>query len=102
MNQVLALLGALGLAVFLLVVAPALLGLLALLLLCADVVALFGREKRPAPARGVATDAVSVVIPTWNGREQLARCLPSVVTALEGNENHEILVIDNASDDGSA
>ena len=102
MNQVLALLGALGLAVFLLVVAPVLLGLLAVFLLCADIVALFGREKRPGPARDVATDAVSVVIPTWNGREQLARCLPSVVTALAANENHEILVIDNASDDGTA
>ena len=102
MNQVLAVLGGLVLGVFLLVVAPVLLGLLAFCLLCADMVAWFGREKRPGRSRGVATDAVSVVIPTWNGRDQLARCLPSVVTALEGNENHEILVIDNASDDGSA
>ena len=87
---------------FLAVVAPLVLVLLALLLLCADCVALLVRRKRPDVARGVSKDAVSVVIPTWNGKEHLARNLPSVVEALAGNPDHEILVMENASDDGTA
>ena len=91
-----------GAAVFLTVAAPVLLALLALLLLCADCTTVFARRKRPGVARGVSRDAVSVVIPTWNGREHLARNLPSVLEALAGNSDHEILVIENASDDGTA
>ena len=87
---------------FLVVVAPLLLALLALLLLGADCVALLVRRKRPEVAKGVSKDAVSVVIPTWNGKEHLVRNLPSVVAALSGNPDHEILVMENASDDGTA
>ena len=100
MRQVAAWLAALAAAVFLLLAAPVLLLALALLLLCADFATVFAR-KRPAPARNPAKDAVSVVIPSWNGRDQLARTMPSVVAALAGNDGHEILVIDNASDDGT-
>ena len=95
-------LAALVAAAFLAVVAPVLLVLLALLLLGADCAALLVRRKRPDVAKGVSKDAVSVVIPTWNGKEHLASNLPSVVEALSGNPDHEILVIENASDDGSA
>ncbi len=47
------------------------------------------------------TDAVSVVIPTWNGRELLDMSLPPLVEALRrhGNPEDEILVVDNGSDD---
>ncbi len=102
MRRVTGLLAALGAATFLAVVAPVLLALLALLLLLADCVTLFGRRKHPDAARGVSKEAVSVVIPTWNGRDHLARNLPSVVEALAGHPDHEILVLENASDDGSA
>ena len=44
----------------------------------------------------------SVVIPNWNGRELLAKYLPSVVQALAGNPENEIIVVDNGSTDGSA
>lgn len=94
-------LAALAGAVFLALAAPALLALLAFVLLGADLIAWFGRKKRPPIPRGVSKDAVSVVIPTWNGRDHLARTLPSVVTALAGNPAHEILVIENASHDGT-
>src|SRR5579883_2188769 len=41
----------------------------------------------------------SVVIPNWNGRDLLAKYLPSVIEAMQGNE---IIVVDNGSTDGSA
>ncbi|HUP04002.1 MAG TPA: glycosyltransferase, partial [Bryobacteraceae bacterium] len=55
-----------------------------------------GLAARPVP------QAASVVIPNWNGRELLAKYLPSVVEALAGNPGNEILVVDNGSSDGSA
>ena len=46
--------------------------------------------------------AASVVIPTWNGKDLLAKFLPSVVAALAANPANEIVVVDNGSTDGSA
>ncbi|HUQ92069.1 MAG TPA: glycosyltransferase [Bryobacteraceae bacterium] len=43
-----------------------------------------------------------MVIPNWNGRDLLAKYLPSVATALEGNPDNEIIVVDDGSTDGSA
>ncbi|MEO8125620.1 MAG: glycosyltransferase [Bryobacteraceae bacterium] len=43
----------------------------------------------------------SVVIPNWNGRDLLEKYLPSVVTALAGNPQNEIIVVDDGSTDGS-
>ena len=42
---------------------------------------------------------VSVIIPHWNGVEMLAECLESLVQT--EYENLEIIVVDNASTDGS-
>lgn len=58
-------------------------------------------DARRADERPSAT-AASVVIPSWNGRELLARNLPSVVEALAGNPENEIIVVDNGSSDGTA
>src|SRR5262249_50584366 len=44
--------------------------------------------------------SVSVVIPSWNTRELLRRCLESLRTTLPASS--EVLVIDNGSQDGSA
>lgn len=60
-----------------------------------------GRRKlspEAAPSRASA----SVVIPNWNGRDLLAKYLPSVVEAMSGHPDNEIIVVDNASSDGSA
>jgi GT2 family glycosyltransferase len=57
-----------------------------------------GLPGRPAPLPASAT----VVIPNWNGRDLLERYLPSVVAALSNNPENEIIVVDNASEDGSA
>ena len=43
---------------------------------------------------------VSIIIPTWNGRTLLERCLPSVLEAMEAYPgNAEILIVDDASND---
>ena len=55
-----------------------------------------------APAAAGAPGAASVVIPNWNGRDLLEKYLPSVVEALAGNPDNEIVVVDNGSTDGSA
>jgi GT2 family glycosyltransferase len=62
---------------------------------------LFGRRKAPHDTLP-NTSAASVVIPNWNGRDLLEKYIPSIVTALRGNPENEIVVVDNGSDDGSA
>jgi len=48
-------------------------------------------------------EGLSVIIPVWNGRAQLEQNLPSVLEAVERVEvPWEILVVDDASTDGSA
>ncbi len=102
MKHLRTLLAAISVAAFLLLLAPPLLLAVAVLLALADLMsALRRRRKRPA-ARDVSKQAVSVVIPTWNGREHLARNLPSVVRALAANPENEILVMENGSEDGTA
>jgi GT2 family glycosyltransferase/glycosyltransferase involved in cell wall biosynthesis len=62
------------------------------------------REKpseQPMPQQG--RTGVSVIIPSWNGKELLAMTLPAVIKAvleIKDTEN-EIILIDNGSDDGS-
>jgi O-antigen biosynthesis protein len=57
-------------------------------------------DTTPNGAR--AASAATVVIPNWNGRDLLAQYLPSVIGALAGNSENEIIVADNGSADGSA
>ena len=60
------------------------------------------RKKPPAPRdERPRNTAASVVIPNWNGRDLLANYLPSVVEAMAGNPENEIIVVDNGSEDGS-
>src|ERR1035441_6477105 len=55
---------------------------------------------------GISADAAgrsacaTVVIPNWNGKDLLAKYIPSVRTALAGNPANQILVVDNGSTDG--
>lgn len=46
------------------------------------------------------TPLVSIIIPHYNGRDILFRCLESI--AAGGYANREVIVVDNASTDGSA
>jgi GT2 family glycosyltransferase/glycosyltransferase involved in cell wall biosynthesis len=59
-------------------------------------------RKRQGPSNAPRTHAASVVIPNWNGRALLEKYLPSVVEALSGHPDNEVIVVDNASEDGSA
>ena len=89
-------------AAFLLTAAPPILFLVALALLLNDLVSLF-LPRPPAPdPRPPRRSAASVVVPNWNGRDLLEKYLPSVVEAVAGNTENEIIVVDNASTDGSA
>ena len=60
------------------------------------------RRKALAQDRRPNTASASVVIPNWNGRDLLAKYIPSVIQALDGNPDNEILIVDNGSQDGSA
>jgi GT2 family glycosyltransferase len=48
---------------------------------------------------GTAAERTTVVVVTWRGREHLTGCLDAVAAQ---TRSHRILVVDNASDDGSA
>ncbi len=48
-----------------------------------------------------ASPEISVVIPSWNGAEPLAAHLPSVVAAARAAGDTEVVVADDASDDGT-
>ncbi|MFZ1144771.1 MAG: glycosyltransferase [Bryobacteraceae bacterium] len=92
----------------LLVFSPLLVIVSLLALWLADVLSFLVRGVRGTPANPAAPEpvsaptAASVVIPSWNGCDLLARNLPSVVTALEGNPANEVIVVDNGSTDDSA
>jgi len=63
-----------------------------------------GAGSQPAAASQAAPlpVAATVVIPNWNGRDLLEQYLPSVIAAMIGNPENEVIVVDNASEDGSA
>ncbi|MBZ5583680.1 MAG: glycosyltransferase [Acidobacteriia bacterium] len=90
----------------LLLVSPFLVAIAALTLALTDLLwKVRGAGLRPAPPAGETGDqsrGASVVIPNWNGKDLLEKYLPSVVEALSQNPENEIIVVDNASTDGSA
>jgi len=43
----------------------------------------------------------SIIIPNYNGKDLLSECLPSVIKAIDLDEGHEIIVVDDGSSDGS-
>src|SRR5215471_18223134 len=62
----------------------------------------FRRRRNLSAPQAPRNTAASVVIPNWNGRDLLEKYLPSVVAALAGNPENEIVIVDNGSADGSA
>ncbi len=94
-------------AVFLLAAAPFLLLLELLALWLTDAVSLLANKIPMSPPAGPLvrdsdTHAVSVVIPTWNGKHHLEANLRSVTAAVAGRPGSEVIVVENASEDGSA
>ena len=80
---------------------PFLLAMAAIALALADLAAALGRRRIPANQQPNNKSA-SVVIPNWNGRDLLEKYIPSIIDALAGNPDNEIIVVDNGSEDGSA
>ncbi|MGP0073622.1 MAG: glycosyltransferase [Bryobacteraceae bacterium] len=80
---------------------PILLTIVAFALALADLASAVRRKPLP-PNNRPDNSAASVVIPNWNGRDLLAKYIPSIVEALSGNPGNEIIVVDNGSEDGSA
>jgi GT2 family glycosyltransferase/glycosyltransferase involved in cell wall biosynthesis len=68
---------------------------------------LFSWWRKPHPTRQPAAGATgeitaSIIVLNWNGEDLLAECLPSVVEAVQHDGGqHEIIVVDNGSTDGS-
>src|ERR1017187_8119891 len=60
-----------------------------------------GERSSPGPSLARMDKAepyptsATVVIPNWNGKDLLAKYIPSIRTALAGNPANEILVVDN-------
>ena len=101
MGKLIAAAKAVGRAIFLLTAAPLLLPLALLTLWVADRFARWSRPQSLPEETPASTRAVSVVIPTWNGQELIARNLPHVLAALGDDPRHEVIVVDNASTDGT-
>jgi GT2 family glycosyltransferase len=86
----------------LLIISPILVLLVGLALAFADLAFLLAGRRKPPAERMPDVSAATVVIPSWNGRDLLARYLPPLIEALSGNPANEILLVDNGSEDGSA
>lgn len=44
----------------------------------------------------------SVIVPVWNGRDSIARCLQALAAQTYPRDRFEVIVVDNGSDDGTA
>jgi O-antigen biosynthesis protein len=85
----------------LVLVFPILLALVMVALALVDLFSAFRGKNLPSNRRPDIA-AASLVIPNWNGRDLLAKYIPSILDALAGNPATEIVVVDNGSEDGSA
>ena len=59
-------------------------------------------QRAFTPPSGVISEKASIVVLNWEGKHLLEEFLPSVVAAVkQDGRDHEILVVDNGSTDGS-
>src|SRR5215468_8246696 len=69
--------------------------------LCASVPLCF-RKNRGAQTRKPNSNKTTIIIVNWDGKHLLGECLPSVTEAVKHDGgDHEILIVDNGSTDGS-
>jgi GT2 family glycosyltransferase/glycosyltransferase involved in cell wall biosynthesis len=73
----------------------------AIVLFLADLATAVTPGKKPRRETRPDTTKASIVIPNWNGRDLLAKYLPSVVASIENHPDSEVIVVDNGSTDGS-
>ena len=86
----------------LLILVPFLLAIGAVVLALTDLAWLVAGLRRKAANTKPATQAASLVIPNWNGKDLLERFLPSWIAAIADHPGSEIVIVDNGSTDGSA
>jgi O-antigen biosynthesis protein len=89
-------------SIVLLLISPFLVGVPILVFAVEDLLWLIFGRRRVATSGSIRKDAATVVIPNWNGRDLLDKYLPSVIAAMSGNPDNEIIVVDNGSSDQSA
>jgi O-antigen biosynthesis protein len=73
----------------------------AIVLFLADLATAITPKARLRPETRPDTTKASIVIPNWNGRDLLAKYLPSVIASIENHPDSEVIVVDNGSTDGS-
>src|SRR5580658_4870881 len=83
------------------VLSPILLFTAAIVLFLADLASAVTPKRRLRLETRPDTTKASIVIPNWNGRDLLAKYLPSVVASIENHPDSEVIVVDNGSTDGS-
>lgn len=83
------------------ILSPIFLFTAAIVLFLADLATILTPKKRLRPETRPDTSKASIVIPNWNGRDLLAKYLPSVLASIENHPDSEVIVVDNGSTDGS-
>lgn len=83
------------------ILSPIFLFTAAIVLFLADLAFALTHQKQLRPETRPDTSKVSIVIPNWNGRDLLAKYLPSVIASIEHHPDSEVIVVDNGSTDGS-
>ncbi len=73
----------------------------AIVLSLADLATALTPKKKLRPETRPDTTKASIVIPNWNGRDLLAKYLPSVLASIANHPDSEVIVVDNGSTDGS-
>src|ERR1700726_2068840 len=58
-------------------------------------------DRKPVGESGAAAVPLSIIVPSYNARELLADCLQSIYQN-PPSESYEIIVIDDASSDGTS
>jgi GT2 family glycosyltransferase len=60
------------------------------------------RKHKGTNTQSVDARKITIIIVNWDGKHLLSECLPAVIKALEhAGGDHDILVVDNGSTDGS-
>lgn len=81
--------------------APLILLAAALSLAAVDLIFYLSGRRRLAFDTAPCRDSASIIIPNWNGSDLLSRFLPFLLRAVDVDRGNEIIVVDNASTDGS-
>jgi O-antigen biosynthesis protein len=83
------------------ILSPVFLFTTAIVLSLADLATALTPRRKFRPETRPDTQKASIVIPNWNGRDLLAKYLPSVIASIENHPDSEVIVVDNGSTDGS-